>query len=242
MQSLQTQAIHLLMTFSPRKTCTHLHSTRLQGGLTVRSVCVWWGAATGRTVSIRPVSSNWRQNCTCMGALSHCSSELSATGGGRVSFANVSAVPAVRFSAGYKILALLGRWISQGPLRNLRWYAPLLLPLSKDAQSIFACKCSPCLEIVNTTSEFTYHWVGLSQILSENAVVRSRQTCLHENQEHRAPYPPHPLTSSPFSWTASWRMLPHRQHTCSWSPVTDASETNAVNLNFERLPSKAHIS
>jgi hypothetical protein len=29
---------HLLMTFSPRKTCTHLHSTRLQGGLTVRTV------------------------------------------------------------------------------------------------------------------------------------------------------------------------------------------------------------
>jgi hypothetical protein len=34
---------------------------------------------------------------------------------------------------------------------------------------------------VNTTSELTYHWVGFSQILSENAVERSRQTCLYEN-------------------------------------------------------------
>jgi Fe2+ or Zn2+ uptake regulation protein len=48
-------------------------------------------------------------------------------------------------------------------------------------QSIFVCKCNQCLEIVHTTSELTYHWVGLSQILTENAIERSRQTCLHEN-------------------------------------------------------------
>jgi hypothetical protein len=39
----------------------------------------------------------------------------------------------------------------------------------------------PCLEIVNTTSEFAYHWAGLSQILIEDAGELSRQTCLHEN-------------------------------------------------------------
>jgi hypothetical protein len=49
-------------------------------------------------------------------------------------------------------------------LRKLLGHAPLLLPLLTDAQSIFDCKCSPCLEIVNTTSELTYRWVRLSQI------------------------------------------------------------------------------
>jgi hypothetical protein len=83
-----------------------------------------------------------------------------------------------------------------GGQRSLCGHAPLLLPLSTDVQSIFVCKCNPCLEIVNTTSELPYHWVGLSQILSKNAVERTRQTCLHEHQEHRTIYVLH---SSPFS-------------------------------------------
>jgi hypothetical protein len=76
----------------------------------------------------------------------------------------------------------------------------LLIPLSMDVQSIFVRKCNPCLEIVKTTSELTYHWVSLSQILSENAVDRSRQTCLYELQEHRTIYVLH---SSPFSLAVS---------------------------------------
>jgi hypothetical protein len=63
--------------------------------------------------------------------------------------------------------------------------------------------CNPCLEIANTTSELAYHWVGLSQILSENDVERSRRICLHENQEHRTVYVLH---TSPFSLAVSWWM------------------------------------
>jgi hypothetical protein len=70
-----------------------------------------------------------------------------------------------------------------------------------DIQSIFVCKCNPFLEIVNTTSEMTYHWVGLFQILSENTIERSRQACLDENQEHKMIYVLH---LSPFSLAISW--------------------------------------
>jgi hypothetical protein len=96
---------------------------------------------------------------------------------------------------------LPGRWISEGSLWSLCEQALLLLPLPTDVQSIFVCKCNLRLEIVNTTSELTYHWVGLSQILCENAVERLRQTCLHENQEHRTIYVHH---LPPFSLAVSW--------------------------------------
>jgi hypothetical protein len=41
----------------------------------------------------------------------------------------------------------------------------------------------------------------MSQILSENAIERSRQTCLHENQEQRTIYVLH---LSPFFLAISW--------------------------------------
>jgi hypothetical protein len=105
-----------------------------------------------------------------------------------VSFAKVSVEHAIEFSVGNQVLGLPGRWISEGSLRSLCGHAPLLLPLSTDVHLIFVCRRNPCLEITNTTSELTYHWVGLSLILSENAFEPSRQTCLHENQEHRTIY------------------------------------------------------
>jgi hypothetical protein len=43
-------------------------------------------------------------------------SELEATADGIVSSANVSAELAIQFSAGYKVLDLPGRWISEGSL------------------------------------------------------------------------------------------------------------------------------
>jgi hypothetical protein len=117
----------------------------------------------------------------------------------------------------------VGKLASEGSLRRLCGHAPLLHPLSTDVQSTFVCKCNPCLEIVNTTSELTYHWVCLSRILSENAVERSRQTCLHENQEHKNDLCS-PLVAIFFSCL-----------------LVDDSGTNA-GTKFESWPFKAHIS
>jgi hypothetical protein len=77
---------------------------------------------------------------------------------------------------------------------------------------------------VHTTFELTYHWVSLSQFLSENAAERARQTCLHDNQEHRTIYVLH---SSPFSLAVTW-----------WTTVGN----NVGKINFQSLLSKAHIS
>jgi hypothetical protein len=79
--------------------------------------------------------------------------------------------------------------------------------LCRRTSSQFSFANAVRLEIVNTTSELTYNWVGLSQILSENAAERSQQTCLHENQEHRTIYILH---SSPFSLAVGGRQLNQR--------------------------------
>jgi hypothetical protein len=76
----------------------------------------------------------------------------------------------------------------------------------------------------NLPNFFQAHWLDLAHILSENAVERSQQTCLHENQEHKTIYVLH---SSPFTLAVSWRTT---------------VEPTLRKINFEILPSKAHIS
>jgi hypothetical protein len=66
------------------------------------------------------------------------------------------------------------------------------------------------------------------QILFENAVERSRQTCLHENQEHRTIYV---SPSSPFSVAVSW-----------WATVgpTRGKSTSRVYLRKHTFHNKLH--